>query len=67
MTTDSRNAAKTEAVANADAHLGNAGLPSYSELLHHLTRLIRAIDRMPANAADGLADEAREFVAQVQA
>lgn len=27
------NQAKTEAVANADAELNNAGLPTYSELL----------------------------------
>lgn len=27
------NAAKTEAVANANAHLNNAGLPTYTELV----------------------------------
>lgn len=40
MTTDSRNAAKTEAVANADAHLTNAGLPGYTDLLAALQAIV---------------------------
>lgn len=34
------------------------------ELLDMLTKLIGAIDRMPSNPADGLADEARELIAK---
>lgn len=32
---------KMEAIANADAHLGNAGLPTYSELVNTVERLLR--------------------------
>ena len=35
-------------------------------LLHHLKRLVNAIERMPSNAADGLADEAREAIKLVE-
>lgn len=34
------------------------------ELLEALTKLVAAIDRMPANPADGLADDAREAIAK---
>lgn len=34
------------------------------DLLLHLQRLVRAIDRAPANFADGLADEARAAIAR---
>ena len=34
------------------------------ELLIHLQRLVAAIDRAPANFADGLADEARAAIAK---
>lgn len=33
------NEAKTEAIANADAHSSNVGLPTYSELLAVVRRL----------------------------
>ena len=59
----SENQLADDSSAAANARL----IVAAPDLLAHLKRLVRAIDRMPANAADGLADEAREFVAQVQA
>ncbi|OXJ32686.1 hypothetical protein CFB82_20090 [Burkholderia sp. HI2714] len=35
--------AKTEAIANADAYLNNAGLPTYSELGAALDRLVAGV------------------------
>lgn len=37
------------------------------ELLQHLTRLVAALDRMPSNPADGLADEARAAIERARA
>ena len=45
------NAAQTEAVANADAHLNNAALPTYTELLDTLYRALPFIE----DAKDDLA------------
>ena len=36
------------------------------DLLLHLKRLVAAIDRMPANAVDGLADEVRAAIAKAE-
>lgn len=36
--------------------------PTEFDLLAMLEKLVRAIDRAPANFADGLADEARELI-----
>ena len=38
---------KTEAIANADAHLSNVGLPTYSELLNALRAISRADFEVP--------------------
>ncbi|MEN9316071.1 MAG: hypothetical protein RIS35_2464 [Pseudomonadota bacterium] len=38
MTTETRAAAIDEAIANANAHLNNVGLPSYNEVLEMLFR-----------------------------
>ena len=52
------NAAKTEAIANADAHLSNAGLPTYTEMARvleeatdRLSVLINAGRHEPRDAA----------------
>ena len=42
------NEAQTEAIANADAHTGNAALPTYSELVEALRRLSETYDRYSA-------------------
>lgn len=47
MTTKS---AKDEAVRNADAHLSNAGLPTYSEALAALLRLMNYTGAWDAKA-----------------
>lgn len=39
MKTTDLNAHQIEAIANADAHTSNAGLPTYSELLNALNGL----------------------------
>ena len=44
----------------------NRRLAAYEPLLHHLKRLVNAIERMPSNAADGLADEAREAIKAIE-
>ena len=36
-----RESAAAEAIANADAHLNNAGLPTYSEMVAALRRIDR--------------------------
>lgn len=46
--------------AEANARL----IAAAPDLLFHLQRLVRAIDRAPANFADGLADEARAAIAK---
>ena len=38
------NATSTEAIANADAHLQNANLPTYSELLRALCEAERGLE-----------------------
>lgn len=49
-----------QAAANA------ALIAAAPELLRHLRRLVAAIDRAPANFADGLADEARAAIAKAE-
>lgn len=41
-------------------------LRTHDELVAALRKLVNAIDRMPSNAADGLADEARAALAKVE-
>ena len=41
------NAAKTEAIANANAHLSNAGLPTYTQLME----LVKALSTKESVAA----------------
>lgn len=48
--------------ADANARL----LAAAPALLASLEKLVRAIDRAPANFADGLADEARAVIAQAK-
>lgn len=48
------NDAEREAVANADAHLNNAGLPTYTNTVLHLVYLVKQAnlsDLAPKNAA----------------
>ncbi len=64
-----RNEAQVEAVACADAHASNAGLPTYTDLLTALESAVASFDqfvklnRIPANT-NGLRD-ARNAVALV--
>lgn len=41
------NEAQVEAIANADAHTSNAGLPTYTELLRELKRIAEACELNP--------------------
>lgn len=52
--------AECESLSEADARL----IAAAPELIAMLIRLVGAIDRMPSNSADGLADIARELIAK---
>ena len=49
-----------DGIGEANARL----IAAAPELLEALQKLVRAIDRMPSNPADGLADEARAAIAK---
>ena len=46
------NGPATEAIANADAHLNNAGLPTHTETLETLAGVLELVELLAFNACD---------------
>lgn len=60
-------AAKKEAIANADAHTGDAGLPTYSELLDFVqhVRTIGLLSACSSHIIPTYATEAARLLAKI--
>lgn len=61
------NNQQINAVATADVHLKNAGLPTYSEMMRSLTKLEEAVGHGSMDAMFNALSTARDLIARIPA